>query len=334
MLTSGYVAVVCDLGHGSGISSIWGGDEALSAEHREALVDNLSKMGMFTVSRLDGDVFENVFGGTYKSELVPAHVLGFFPHGMDFPSQTRKFSRLDLLCLANCAQLYSEASAEALVLAAAMEPTRVLREDGGLSDVSLAAAAFMKTVGGVGDGFCLLGHEDYHDPFMNAFAAYLPNEAWRHQNDQLVIVNPTYEMALGSRATNTRLATEVTEMRQLEPSRKTNAQLRNEDEVVFTAENVKTPEKQLLLINQMEKFLKDVTADSKTKFPLKTSQAKSDSPLNEMKVVADFLNAGKRGSKKKKAEDMLDKLYTLRKLPRKYFIEKAAAEAAAAAASP
>jgi len=40
-----------------------------------------------------------------------------------------------------------------------------------------------------------------------------------------------------------------------------------------------------------------------------------------MKVVADFLNAGKKGNKKKMAEDMLDKLYTLRKLPRKYFIE-------------
>ena len=137
LITCGFVAVICDYG---GSSSIWGGDEALSTQHREALADNLSKMGMFTVSRLDGDVFENVFGGTHKSELVPTHVIGIFQHGMDFPSQTGKLTG-DLRCLARCARLYSESSAEALVLAAGIEPTRVPREDGGLSHVSAAADA-------------------------------------------------------------------------------------------------------------------------------------------------------------------------------------------------
>merc|ERR1712196_420174 len=97
--------------------------------------------------------------------------------------------------------------------------------------------------------------------------------------------------------------------------------MRSEDDVVFTVENVKTPEKQLDLIGKFETFLKDLAADSKTKFPLSTSIAKSDSPLNEAKVVSDFLKAGTRGNKKVRAEEMLDKLYTLRKLPRKYFIE-------------
>lgn len=325
--TCGCVAVLCDVGRTSTISSVWGGDEALSAEHREALADNLSKMGMFTVSRLDGDVFENVFGGTYKSEFLPTHVIGIFQHGMSLPSQTRKLSP-DLLCLANCARLYSEPSVEALVLAAGMEPTRVQREDGGLSAVSAAADAFMASIGGVGNGFCLLGHEDYHDPFMKAFAAYLPNEAWRNRIDRLVIVNSTYEkVALESRATNTRLATEVTEMRQLGPSRKTKVQLTSLEDVVFTRENLETAEKQKLLTETLEKFLKD----PKTTFPLKTSV---DENLNESVIVARFLGAGGKGNKKKKAEDMLDKLYTLRNVPRKYFIEKAAAEAAAAAASP
>ena len=123
-------------------------------------------------------------------------------------------------------------------------------------------------------------------------------------------------------------------MKQLEPSRGTIAQLRSIDDVEFTVENVKTPEKQLVLIDKMEKFLKDLKANPRTKFPLKKSIAKSDSPLNEMKVVADFLGAGKPGAKKKKAEAMLDKLYTLRNVPRKYFIQKAKAEAAEAAASP
>ena len=238
-------------------------------------------------------------------------------------------------CLANCARLYSEASVEALVLAAGIEPTRVPREDGGLSAVSEAADAFMASIGGAGDGFCLLGHEDYHDPFLNAFAAYLANKAWTNKNHALVIVNPLHEkVQVGSQATTTRDATTVTKMKLLEPSRKMNAQLRSLDDVVFTRESVKTPETQLLLIDTMEKFLKDFAANPKTKFPLATSQAKSDSPLNEMKVVADFLGAGKTGAKKKKAEAMLDKLYTLRNVPRKYFIEKAKAEAAEAEASP
>ena len=331
--TCGCVAVLCDVGRQSSSSGMWGGDEALSNEHREALLDNVFKLGMEPVSRLDeDDVFENVFGGTTKAELVPAHVLGFFPNGMGFPSQTNRQLKYSLLCLANGASLFSEPSAEALVLAAGMEPTRVLREDGGLSAVSRAAAEFMTRVGDVGDGFCLLGHDVHHGPFMDAFAAYLPNIDRRFQHEPLVIVNPIHEKR--SRATTTRLATEVTEMKQLEPSRGTIAQLRSIDDVEFTVENVKTPEKQLVLIDKMEKFLKDLKANPRTKFPLKKSIAKSDSPLNEMKVVADFLRAGKKGRKKEMAEDMLDKLYTLRNVPRKYFIQKAKAEAAEAAASP
>ena len=332
--TCGCVAVLCDLGSTSASSSVWGGDEALSAEHREALEDNLSKLGMEPVSRLDEGYFEDVLGGTHKSELVPAHVICIFPQGMRFPSGTRQLNP-DIQCLANCASLFSESGVVALVLAAGKEPTRVLREDGGVSAVSAAADAFMAMIGGVGEGVCLLGDTVYHETFVNAFAAYLPNKARKNKNHALVIVNPLHEkVQVGSQATTTRDATTVTEMKLLEPSRKMNAQMRSLDDVVFTVESVKTPETQLVLIEKFETFLKDLAADSKTKFPLATSQAKSDSPLNEMKVVADFLGAGKTGAKKKKAEAMLDKLYTLRKLPRKYFIEKAAAEAAEAAASP
>ena len=218
----------------------------------------------------------------------------------------------------------------ALVLAAGKEPTRVLREDGGVSAVSAAADAFMAMIGGVGDGVCLLSDAGYHEPFRNAFAAYLPNVARKNQNHALVIVNPLHEkVQVGSQATTTRDATTVTEMKLLEPSRKMNAQMRSLDDVVFTVESVKTPETQRVLIEKFETFLKDVTADPSTKFPLKRSQRKSDSPLNEEKVVADFLKAGKRGTKKVRAEEMLDKLYTLRNVPRKYFIQKAKAEAAA-----
>ena len=89
------------------------------------------------------------------------------------------------------------------------------------------------------------------------------------------------------------------------------------EEITFTAANLKTAEKQELLTGKLETFLRDVAADPTTKLPLKTSR--TDGPLNEAKVVADFLGAGKTGAKKKKAEAMLRAVCKLRGVQSEYF---------------
>ena len=108
-------------------------------------------------------------------------------------------------------------------------------------------------------------------------------------------------------------------MRQLGPSRKTKVQLTSLEDVVFTRENLETAEKQKLLTETLEKFLRAVEADPTTQFPFKRS--KEGGPLNEAKVVADFLNAGKHGVKKKKAEEMLRAVCKLRGVTSEYFEE-------------
>ena len=107
--------------------------------------------------------------------------------------------------------------------------------------------------------------------------------------------------------------------------RRSAAHMMTLEKITFTRENLETAEKQKLLTETLEKFLRAVEADPSTKFPFKTSKADPNGPCNEKKVVADFLNAGKEGGKKKRAVAMLRAVCELRGVQSEYLNEQAAA---------
>ena len=210
-------------------------------------------------------------------------------------------------------------------------------------------------------GVFVLGDPSLHGPFVNKFGIYTPNEdagKKTHVSDhryRLVLRSPKFAKAAAaaqakalaaapppkrsSRLQATpatplqvpvsvgALAGEAAPAPVAAPSlyegigtgRRGTSQVTTLEKITFTRENLETAEKQKLLTETLEKFLRAVEADPTTQFPFKRS--KEGGPLNEAKVVADFLNAGKHGVKKKKAEEMLRAVCKLRGVTSEYFEE-------------
>lgn len=200
-------------------------------------------------------------------------------------------------------------------------------------------------------GVIVLGDPELHGAFVEDFGIYTPNPNAGHK-ERRVLRNPKFAKALSGVAAaplkrSVRLKTTTAASVQAPASvdglveeaapapvnapslydgvdvgRRSAAQMTSLEDVTFTAKNLKTAAMQKLLTEKLENFLLvDFPADPSTKLPFKTSKADREGPRNEVKVVADFLNAGKTGAKKKKAEAMLRAVCELRGVQSEYFKE-------------